>query len=543
MPFQLPKVLVSNFPLLINQSVIDLYNKIIVPIDAMRSFSAPSKNNSIIIANQNNSDALVKKDFQSLNINLKIPLESRIHCFYRLMGFPAIISESNNKFYDSGFNFENTDNNLQSLSIDQDQKIFSILEKRENYYQNLQKIFTTQTQISSIYSLLLLHPRKFNILTSELQNQHLSSREKELKYLQQFKLLQPYLLQLKNSQNLDFVNISHFLKPLLVHPRIASTIFPDTNQILSLFSSNLTGTTAKIANQNLLKSVLEDIILRRLTDSQDNQIFLKNFQKVLSQDQSSTELSVQELKTSLLLLSNNDKINSSLIQSLLVKFNSVELEVIEQLTQTLLFLTNQLVIKTTKIAFLRNQIDWLPVVNTKGSEFLATPIKIILNDSINSLELQILHLQTLIIQSENSNSFSNNDFYFSNIFYDLNIRKELDQRMNDLKKQKRLIFEEIAQQASEIEMISGEVSGLGLMDIITIYLSCWSVDLIVLLSLLDSKSLERLQNNFPNLKSKVNSLLSTKLNLNQALSKIENQMINIFSFIDKQIEKNHELQF
>ena len=86
-------------------------------------------------------------------------------------------------------------------------------------------------------------------------------------------------------------------------------------------------------------------------------------------------------------------------------------------------------------------------------------------------------------------------------------------------------------------MIVGEIAGIGLMDIICIYLALWSLDIKTLLCFLDDDSFNRMINSsslFLGVKEVVERKNSgPAFNILTALSNFENRLINILSFADK----------
>jgi len=91
-----------------------------------------------------------------------------------------------------------------------------------------------------------------------------------------------------------------------------------------------------------------------------------------------------------------------------------------------------------------------------------------------------------------------------------------------------------------IEIISGEVSGLGLIDILCIYIALWAMDELALVSMLDDESFSRLVENNPELvvgeAEKINTEHRFKLSITDALSAFEKSLVNVFSFVEAELD-------
>src|SRR5574343_620098 len=79
------------------------------------------------------------------------------------------------------------------------------------------------------------------------------------------------------------------------------------------------------------------------------------------------------------------------------------------------------------------------------------------------------------------------------------ISKDLTPSIKNLQKQKDEFSKKASTCLRNIEIITGEVSGLGLVDILAIYTSLWSIDIKYLVGMLDNNALSRINEFFPNL--------------------------------------------
>lgn len=84
-----------------------------------------------------------------------------------------------------------------------------------------------------------------------------------------------------------------------------------------------------------------------------------------------------------------------------------------------------------------------------------------------------------------------------------------------------------------IEIITGEISGLGLVDILAIYTALWSIKIEDLLDLLDEDSFNRLNTFNPGLRTKdVNDRQQRAPAVVTAIEALEGRVKNILTFAD-----------
>jgi hypothetical protein len=94
-----------------------------------------------------------------------------------------------------------------------------------------------------------------------------------------------------------------------------------------------------------------------------------------------------------------------------------------------------------------------------------------------------------------------------------------------------------------IEMLVGTTSGLGLIDVIAIYLALWTVDIKVLLAMLDRDSFERFlsedNEKYANL-TVVQEQRDSPMQILEALTKFQNKLYNILEFSDMYLRNNQQ---
>jgi hypothetical protein len=157
-----------------------------------------------------------------------------------------------------------------------------------------------------------------------------------------------------------------------------------------------------------------------------------------------------------------------------------------------------LYVKNMKIIEHTHQmITWIPLPNIggpeKGSEIsynFIMPKKFI--DSWD-LEQRIIYLEMKSAlskkQAEIGDDLSFSDFTISEFY---NVSNDFSEQLESAKNEKSSLEAQASNALRTIEYISGEVGGLGLIDIIAIYMALWSLDISILLDLLDDDSAIRL---------------------------------------------------
>ena len=118
---------------------------------------------------------------------------------------------------------------------------------------------------------------------------------------------------------------------------------------------------------------------------------------------------------------------------------------------------------------------------------------------------------------------------------------EIDSQLKDLIDQKNDLANKAFKAMGDIEIISGEVSGLGLLDILAIYTALWAMDEQALISMLDDQSFNRLRHLFSDLlvgaAANRDASSDFKDPIKTALGKFEKKLVNVLAFIDRQIKR------
>lgn len=521
-------------------NIIDLSSEFLAPIDRLRSFSRFNGNET--------SDVKL----QNIVLSNTFALESRLHAFYRMLGLPVITT--NGEFYNPGFNPE-----ISKSALEQHQNINNKLKnsnlgtfllERENLFINLRNIFQTQNFSASLYTLALKHPRPYALfkpdsdpLALEEQTFSLDIRNEEIQSLKQKN--QNLVAQISDSSQqlsrtvvgVNFNGGRHPLKPWCVDNKIEETVTPDTSKICAPFLPTRNSTKIS-SNSYLLRPGLELIIRLRLQNLTEDTQFLTDVEKIIngdSQPNLTSEVDLATLKSSISILAEDNKIQGSVLD-LFEGFTNLQTIYVTKLTKLIKNCLKQQILAIQTINSIASKINWLPIPSIAGPETGTTGSSLLragTNDSWSEIDNRITELRIKQLNAQRNLVELNNLGNFASPFQNniagekfATYQQELDQLINSR--------DHLAQQGLQamgiIELISGEISGLGLVDTLAIYLTLWSLDLPTLLGLLDIESQQRLISFNPEFNQASNSFGTSILT---SLTTFQNLLFNILSFCDK----------
>lgn len=522
----------------VDTDIDSLYKKFITPIEMIRSISeAPV--GTITPAN--------KDDFlQDLKINKDRPFESRASAFYRMLGFPVI--DKSNNFYNPGFDpsadEEENDERLSfkdSVNENIDGTVLNKLENRDSNARLLRDVFIRQDWAATFFAYLMRHPKPFNTITSESYT--VDDRSKEIFKLQEeypaFKdFIQQALDFFKNypagSPNLD--GGKHYLSPMYVNPAVAITVMPATSLVCVPFLKDKSKTKYSSSPDVFLQRPgIEFIIRSRLKDQTQDQEYLKNVKRFLDKSNTGSNNEVVQnssLKSEIQAIAGNLNISTAEIESSF-SFSNVESFMIKQLLNTMKFLISELFYSVSELDKIVSRIDFYPLPSTFGPEQKGT----VREASITSLlEGTLIRLKIKKLNSERDKNISQELGNFATPFSDLERTVDYEEEIQRLSQLKKEFGEEGLDHLKKIEIITGEISGLGLIDILAIYMTLWSIDIKVLLALLDSSSFSRLYvDNRDLITQDVQDIVNNmnqKMSVSTAIEEIEAKVGIILSFAD-----------
>jgi hypothetical protein len=488
------------------------------------------------------------------------PIESRIHGLLRFIGFPVV---ANGNFYNPGFpptqgrsqeTRDKIDNDFESDGETRDP-----IQLRERDYEQRLSVFSRRDLTSAIYCLLQPSVKPFNLLNEDNQNIQIESRKQIFESLR------------SRNSNVDFSNVAsalgavdsvgqtltgvrHILRPFSLDPNITNAVQPDANIIAVPFLRDVQELT--ISDESVaLRPGLELIIRERLRDRQSGEDarYLENLRNLIAGEPTPgifTEDSINDISLALTALADDNELSQATLNEF-EQITNIQAYVISRLVKTIKQLTNVLFQSISFIQEISRQINWFPIVNELGPELdpreASTEARVIQNNiKRNPLDRRLIDLKakraaatSRITAREN---FGNYASPFEINYNDTNIQ-ELDRQIQAVSQQQTQLSEQALLALRNIEIITGEISGVGLIDILAIYVALWAMNEQGLISLLDDISFERLKTNFPELlvgAAADRDSSGTKDDINTALTKFEDTLKNVLDFAQKEFENRSQ---
>lgn len=512
-----------------------LAKKYIDPIDAIRSSTITQRINfekgkgsdkKITIAQAILNETL------GLQIDFNNPIESRIHAFYRLIGLP-VMSE-NGFFYNPGFNPNELTNNINHISvINGIPQLTTLLQRnREDDVIQRNRIFALQGTDSTSYTLALQYPKKFKLIDNDtdpfdydLQRFVVDDRIQALS-----KIITPSGTKLTNF----FFSGSHILKPFMVDPIIEATVMPGKNKVCVPFLKDKNSTRLE-RDIFLQRPILEFICVNRLIQPEQQQFLIENLFGFTSNDPDVTVTS-QDLNVvvqAFLGESATFNVNNLIFATggpSMVSISNIS-SLIKQIKAAVKLLADSMRI----LDVISTNINLFPITDEKGPEFGINLGKIVKADNNTKLETRILNLQVNKEISEASTDSTNKDKGIYAGSYTQNIQKNFKDEL-DFALEQRNHYGSIASKAYRtIELVTGEISGLGLIDILAIYCAIWGIDVEALIALLDEDAFARMVEFNPELitpEVQARKSGQSKVSGKEALTKLEQKINSILFFAD-----------
>lgn len=532
----------------IQRDPLELARKYIIPIDRIRSVASPKK------AFSGNAD----DGFEGLEFGGIGKRESRAHAFYRYIGFPVATP---NGFYNPGFDPTGnaTLGKKTGINAEFNKSPFkNLIDEREIQAEDLRKIFLRQDLSSSVYAILLRHVRFFQVLRGDdpfgedSQDFDIDSREFEAL---DFFTSNPNLNEISvkgifgdNVIGINYTGVRHILRPFVVDPRIDNTVMPAQNRVAVPFLQNKDSLKIE-KNKSVLRPGLEFIIRERLRDTDNDDVtFLENVRRIVNKEkiQRSDPKSLDEESLHLIVdaLLEDNEIKSSAIESDLKGFTTRQVLVVSRLVKTLKAVIVSLHESVQVIDNTRQEIDWIPVPSKEGPERGVEGVKFS-DESFSSNTKIDKRIKELRIRKITAERKVQEDIDLGNFAYpahsgDTDLSR-LNDELNNLISTRDRVAEKAYKAMQKIELISGEVSGLGLVDILAIYITLWSMNERSLISLLDESAFVRMISFNPVLGKKgaaadrANN--GIKDNIVDALKGFEKKLINVLSFADREFNR------
>jgi hypothetical protein len=491
----------------IDLDINSLKEKFIDPIDRYRSRTFPQ-----VLGN-------LKQDL----IIDQSPKESRCHAFYRMLGLPVI--DQNGRFYNPGFNpliSSKVGKTREDIARSIPTSVKQIIQKRESLAKRNSDIFANQSYLCSLYTLVLSTPFSVrNFFTSPKTSvSTLEQGDPQTEKLSDRRAFISSNFRRRSGEDVTnlqtFDSVQHILFPMITDPVIAENVEPKSGNSVLVAAPFLNHDDTEYERNNYLKRPGIEFILR-----------LRLRQQVLLEDSDPTLGALGEEENFIEDITDSKRLSSLTLDNLVKTLKGV----------VSIYFEN---VKT--VAESHKKIAWVPFSNAGGPEsgsdrnilFIA-PKRFLdsweIDRSILYLEQRLSFAKQQVDLGETSDntplnfgSFTISEFQnVSKLFSD-----DLQKKNNE--------FEEIETKASNalrvMEIISGEVSGFGLIDVLAVYIALWSVNISVLLDLIDDQAVERLEKNADLRSQEVVDRGLRRGNAKEAHDTLVNRVRAILSFAD-----------
>ncbi len=546
----------------VDGKVSSLIKKFIIPIDRIRSLGRPPTGGD---------------QFANLDIDTITPMESRAHAFLRYIGMPVATSGTfvnaagetvSISFYSPGFDPEVKEGDKKRKAVDSkvDSSTFkSLMDKRENTPQNYRKIFERQDMSSTIAALVLRITKPFNVIGSSSGSSPKDPFDNDQQSFEVNKRVELVAdFRKENSQLGDKIDAAssflkdtpvganfstgvHILKPFVVNPRLANNVHPKTRIICAPFLKDKTAT--KISNtQFLQRPGIELIIRERLKDTIPDEQFLQDLKKVIGGESSPNvatgSVDTQTLVSTILALADENDISNKSNTETIQGLTSNEVIAVFTLIRTIKKLIDRLNKAICKISEAKAKINWIPVPSQKGpSDASIRPTKVSLfrtqTTAQTEIDKRILQLTVEKINAEANKVPDNIGNNFASPFEATPRNSNLAQINRDLKKEKgkrNRLANEANIAMGDIDNITGETEGLGLIDILSVYVALWAMDITCLLGLIDERAIERMKESDKRFAND-NRVANRNKDVSRCLQEFERNLKNVLSFADKELAR------
>lgn len=539
----------------------NLQKKFIVPIDEKRSSALAGQSRSRRLVSDPNGipvSEFISRQLEDVAFDPLSFTESRVHAFYRVLGLPVMDASGNifNPGFDPDLTIKQKERN-QKLISNISEEILDIMDKREQEAIRRKIIFENQTIDATTFALVLPIVKPFNVMLEgvgpiEKDEQSFDIVERQ----SPFNPLTTSVVKLDGSDVDNFFSSgTHILKPFITDPRVVLTVLPDSNQICAPFLKDIESTKLD-CERTLQRPGIEEICRLRLRQVKDNESFAANALarfaqtgSVLSAEEEAQLTTVDgdlDIKQAVLALLGKNEITQSELEREIQGLTSIEFLQIDKLTKSMKSAIDQLASAICEINKISRLINWFPAPDRRGPEFGSSITQAFIryvNDELNSpIDNAIRELSLKSYQASQSRDPSTEDIGTFALPYMENATQDtFDVQLKDLTEQREKLGLRAGEQLAVVEIVTGEVSGLGLIDILAIYTALWAIPIEALISLLDDNAFERLYVFNPELRTaevqERRQLGESTIEGDEALRQLENKVINLLKFAD-QLFKN-----
>jgi len=520
-----------------------IYQDFVVEIDKMRSNVSVQNNpslQSITAFNTSTSPANVKIE--------TTPQESRCHAFYRLLGLPVSDGDS---LYCPGFDQpNNSDQQLAAHKITiagnlLEDPILSVINIRETVPRSYLSIFALQDVNAMALAMSSAEVRFFQAPLTSLTgafdanlNHQIYTSNITQRLINNVHASDGYTLPTNIN---SFIQRFHILSPFIVDPRIDFNVYPKRNTIAVPFLADKSQTKLT-ENVYLKRPYIEKVCRDRFDASNTTAKLGPSLADIASNIKANPFFQDNSLIQSAF---NLDKITGATVQ-FANYFNAIR-STLKQLYKAIQ--TVRVVMAADPNSNNAAKYNWTPIPDKSGPEFGSTTRDLFsqqFNDPHNTKYdwsiIGVIYQQQLTSISNKLTTQQDVDiggFAFDNIELtpDQNSTDALGDTNAapiDTSQSERQSLTDAANEALKtIEIITGEFSGLGLIDIFVISAAFWIMDKTFLISLLDTIAVNRMITN-ANLQDPIalqakNEPIHSPLD---AIGNFQSQVLQIYQVVD-----------
>ena len=529
-----------------------IYSSFIRAIDSFRSTINISDNNNLKILS-NIDENIFKGSFKESD-GFKpetTPQESRCHAFYRMIGFPVLSDD--NRIYNPGFDIILEEG--RAITVEKKIEIAKnppkgfndISNFRENYFKDSLNIFSVPDSTDAgVLALSILNNRNFNSsfikntdsIESKFDKNNQSYDVNLTNIIGKNRLGLKEFLD-KNNKKADEKTISfiqkryHIIKPFIVDARIDVSA-PSVNKVAVPFVK--TSDQLKINSKlSVKRPLLEKIIIDRFILSND----LKQISDTLSQ-------TINDIK------------NIEMIKDLDI-LNKISSGDLYGLSEKLVFIENinliramieELYIAKKTVQKVQSEYYYLPLCSRIGPEQISNNMHDVFQNlyyktagsnfyTENDKSIIVINLKKLTskLQAEavktekipNLNNYAFNEFF--SITFDPQKEEAygntVENQLQKLIEKRSKSIKEANEALRKIEIITGEISGFGLCDIIAIMGGLYLMPKESLLGFLDEDAYKRAKLIIKSLPS------NNPKTINDALKDLTDNVKNMYDIMQK----------
>ncbi len=473
--------------------------------------------------------------------------ESRCHAFYRMLGLPVV---SQDGFYNAGHDPNQGSTSAGRSTVNnslknKNQELLNLAAARESEALARRQIFARQDEVATGYALLMKYPMRF--LTAETgkdpfyidkQKQTIGNRTVQIESFK--KLLED---DSTVTQSLKVaISPSHIIKPMMVIPSIESAVSPGYKKRVCVPFLKDVASTKTTPDITLKRPIIEYIIRMRLKNTESNTLFLDTANRILTNSSLSSDATSSDIKNALLALGGGT-VNDDILEGI-QGFTTLQAATIVLFTKAIQAAIKELSENIRSYNELITAHFLQPIPNVNGPEFGGSIRTVggIQEKSEIDIKIATMELTKLLAQMRSTQSDSqvgNESVYASAIAADLH--KDFDTPIKKLKAERDRNGARAINNLKVIEVVTGEISGFGLIDILAFYTALWAIDMKDLLGLLDNNSLSRLKENFPALvppgSEAREQLQNANRDIQSVLSNLESKVFNILTYADSVLDK------